>query len=130
MHGPHFGQTQKSGLKAKEKRHDLLHCRKNHRESGLQRGIRAGGAGNRAGLIPGAVILNPAVLPEGLSNEGYMRICFAMLDVAETVVFLPGSEKSDGAKLEEAYCRYTGKRTTTLLHMVLKKRLEEKSNGK
>ena len=50
-----------------------------------------------ARLDPGAVILNPAVLPEGLSNEGYMRICFAMLDVAETVVFLPGSEKSDGA---------------------------------
>lgn len=83
-----------------------------------------------ARLDPGAVILNPAVMPGGLSNAGYMRICFAMLDVAETVLFLPGSEKSDGAKLEEAYCRYTGKRTTTLLHMVLKKRLEGKSNGK
>ena len=57
----------------------------------------------------GHIVLNPAVLPEGLTKGEYMRICFAMIDVADQVVFLPGWQDSDGARLEEQYCRYIEK---------------------
>ena len=55
------------------------------------------------------IVLNPAVLPKGLSDADYMRICFAMIDCANTVMFLDGYEKSKGCKLEKQYCNYTGK---------------------
>ena len=58
-----------------------------------------------AGYIP----LDPAVLPDGLSKAQYMRFAFAMIDAADFVVFLPGSEMSKGAMLEQAYCDYIGK---------------------
>ena len=57
----------------------------------------------------GHVVLNPAVLPKGLSVAEYMRICFAMIDVADCVMFLPDWESSGGAQLEKAYCDYIGK---------------------
>lgn len=57
----------------------------------------------------GHVVLNPANLPEGLKPEEYMRICFAMIDMAAAVCFLPGYEESKGALLEFQYCRYIGK---------------------
>lgn len=43
------------------------------------------------------------------SKEDYMRICFAMIDVADLVVFLPDAKDSAGARLEKAYCEYVGK---------------------
>ena len=58
----------------------------------------------------GNIVLNPAVLPEWLTVADYMRICFAMIDVADAVFFLPDWEQSGGAKLEMEYCKYTGKR--------------------
>lgn len=57
----------------------------------------------------GHVVLNPAVLPEGMSAADYMRICFAMIDVADRVVLLPDWSESQGARLEKEYCRYIGK---------------------
>lgn len=57
----------------------------------------------------GNIVLNPAELPEGMSPADYMRICFAMIDVADAVVFLPGAADSEGARLEKAYCKYIGK---------------------
>ena len=57
----------------------------------------------------GAVILNPADHPEGLSAAEYMRLCFAEIDMADMVMFLPDYKGSSGAQLELAYCRYTGK---------------------
>ena len=57
----------------------------------------------------GYVVLNPARLPEGMQKADYMRICFAMIDTADVVAFLPGYETSPGAQLELQYCRYTGK---------------------
>lgn len=62
-------------------------------------------------LYPLAVILNPAELPEGMTPADYMRICFAMIDVADAVVFLPNAKDSAGARLERAYCEYIGKGT-------------------
>ena len=57
----------------------------------------------------GHVVLNPATLPEGMSAADYMRICFAMIDVADRVVLLPDWSESQGARLEKEYCRYIGK---------------------
>lgn len=57
----------------------------------------------------GYAVLNPASLPEGMSAADYMRICFAMIDAADTVVFLPDYKKSLGAMLEMQYCTYIGK---------------------
>jgi len=57
----------------------------------------------------GNIVLNPAILPDGLSVADYMRICFAMIDVADVVVFLPDWRLSGGAQLEKAYCDYVGK---------------------
>ena len=57
----------------------------------------------------GYTALSPAELPEGMSREDYMRICFAMIDVADAVVFLPDAKESAGAKLEMEYCEYIGK---------------------
>lgn len=59
----------------------------------------------------GHTVLNPAELPSGMSREDYMRICFAMIDVADAVVFLPSAKDSAGARLERAYCEYIGKET-------------------
>ena len=55
-------------------------------------------------------VLNPAVLPQGLDAADYMAICFAMLDRADVVAFLPGWDASRGACLEHNYCSYTGKK--------------------
>lgn len=57
----------------------------------------------------GHIPLVPSCLPEGLTEADYMRICFAMIDVADRVAFLPNWEDSNGAKLEYEYCEYTGK---------------------
>jgi len=46
---------------------------------------------------------------EGMRKAEYMRICFAMIDCADTVFLLPGWKGSPGARLEQAYCSYTGK---------------------
>ena len=54
-------------------------------------------------------VIVPSVLPGGLSKSDYMRICFAMIDCADVVYFLPDWEESEGAKVEKAYCEYVGK---------------------
>jgi len=60
---------------------------------------------DRQGNIP----LNPAVLPAGMTQADYMRICFAMLDCADEARFIPGYEESPGAMLELDYCKKVGK---------------------
>ena len=57
----------------------------------------------------GHIALNPADLPEGMRPKDYMRVCFAMIDAADLVVFLPDAKDSAGARLEKAYCEYIGK---------------------
>jgi predicted Rossmann-fold nucleotide-binding protein len=81
----------------------------------------------------GHIPLSPAHLPQGMTNEQYMRINFAMIDSADAVVFLPGWSGSPGALLENNYCRYTGKSRVyplaivprELQHSYLKALLEE-----
>ena len=60
-------------------------------------------------MAMGNIVLTPAVLPEGMAPADYMKICFAMIDVADVVAFLPDWKDSSGAKLEMQYCNYIGK---------------------
>lgn len=57
----------------------------------------------------GHTVLNPAELPEGMSKAAYMRICFAMIDVADEVRTLSNWYRSHGARVEAAYAEYIGK---------------------
>ncbi len=57
----------------------------------------------------GYIVLNPAVLPSGMQPADYMRICFAMIDTADVVAFLPDFKRSTGADVEHAYCCYIDK---------------------
>lgn len=61
----------------------------------------------------GCIPLNPSRLPEGLSNDQYMKICFAMINAADAVIFLDGWEHSIGSRLERDYCFYISKPTFT-----------------
>ena len=54
-------------------------------------------------------MLNPSWMPQGMQKADYMRICFAMIDTADVVAFLPGYETSPGAQLELQYCCYIDK---------------------
>ena len=57
----------------------------------------------------GYAVMNPAELPDGMSNADYARICLSMIDSADEVAFLPGWHESVGAKLEHDYCYYIRK---------------------
>jgi hypothetical protein len=48
-------------------------------------------------------VLNPAILPDGLSQREYMDICFAMIRSADAIYLLKGYEESKGAMAELAY---------------------------
>ncbi|WP_031524449.1 DUF4406 domain-containing protein [Siccibacter colletis] len=50
----------------------------------------------------GHVALNPAILPDGLSQAEYMDICLAMLRCADVIYLLSGWEESPGARAEKA----------------------------
>ena len=65
----------------------------------------------------GFIVLNPAELPEGMRSSDYMRICFAMMECADVVAFLPDYDQSRGARLENDWCQYTGKQTMFLESM-------------
>lgn len=45
----------------------------------------------------GHVVLNPATLPDGLTDGDYMRIALAMLEASDLAVFLPDYRESRGA---------------------------------
>lgn len=57
----------------------------------------------------GYMVLTPSTLPQGMDKAQYMRICFAMIDSADAVLFLPNWLHSGGATLEQTYCHYIGK---------------------
>ncbi|EIF5113371.1 TPA: DUF4406 domain-containing protein [Escherichia coli] len=50
----------------------------------------------------GNIALNPAVLPDGLSQQQYMSICIPMLMCADAIYLLDGWEESAGARAEYA----------------------------
>lgn len=45
-------------------------------------------------------VLNPCVLPAGFDQEEYLHICFAMIDICESVYFLENWISSPGARKE------------------------------
>ncbi|EOK5197648.1 DUF4406 domain-containing protein [Escherichia coli] len=51
----------------------------------------------------GHSVLNPATLPNGLTQREYMDICFAMLRSADAILMLPGWKASAGATAEYHY---------------------------
>ena len=53
----------------------------------------------------GYIVLNPAILPATLPDEAYMPICLAMLNTADYLFLLPGSEDSVGSLAEQAFAR-------------------------
>lgn len=68
-------------------------------------------AGKRILRQAGYKVITSSELPQGMQNSDYMRICMAMIDVADVVAFLPDWKDSPGARLEHAYCEYIGKKT-------------------
>ena len=56
----------------------------------------------------GCAVLDPSLLPEGMEQADYMRICIAMLQSADFVQMLHGWEESEGATLEKAYANMVG----------------------
>lgn len=64
----------------------------------------------------GHTVLNPAMLPDGLSQAQYMDICLAMLRSAEGVLLLPGWKSSAGATAEYHYAYKLGLKTYTIMH--------------
>lgn len=56
----------------------------------------------------GDIPINPAALPDGLSQRDYMRISLAMLEAADLVAQLPGWADSAGANIEHAMAVKTG----------------------
>lgn len=59
----------------------------------------------------GHIVLNPATEPEGLRPVDYMRLCFAMMEAADAVLFMQDYQDSRGTMLEWAWCQYVGKQT-------------------
>lgn len=56
----------------------------------------------------GHVVLNPAILPDGLEQREYMDVCCAMIRCADAIFMLRGWESSDGAVAEHALAKKLG----------------------
>ena len=56
----------------------------------------------------GHTVLNPAVLPDGLTQPHYMDICMAMLRCGDAVYMLKGWQQSAGARAELALAEKLG----------------------
>lgn len=67
----------------------------------------------------GHSVLNPATLPDGLSQGQYMQICLPMVAVAHELVMLPGWEQSEGAYIEFLLAKKSGKTIRALGGRVL-----------
>lgn len=56
---------------------------------------------------PNAEIINPALvnshLPKSTTHTEYMRMCFVMLDMADSIFMINGWQKSCGASQEYGY---------------------------
>ena len=55
-----------------------------------------------------SVVINPATLPTGLSQQEYMSICIPMLYCCNTIYLLKGWENSLGANIEKQLAEQAG----------------------
>lgn len=55
------------------------------------------------------IILNPAKLLEGIEDEKCLPICLQLIEIADSVVLLPGWKESLGATTEALYALRQGK---------------------
>lgn len=58
----------------------------------------------------GQTIVSPMVLPDGLSNDDYVHLCYSLIDVSEAVLFLDGWEQSDNVRWIYRCACHTGKK--------------------
>lgn len=58
----------------------------------------------------GHIVINPAILPEGLNDDKYMPICLSMIDGADAIYLFNNWQNSKGALLEKAYAEYQNKK--------------------
>lgn len=62
----------------------------------------------------GCAVINPArlntVLPEGLGYQEYMKLDFALVDMADALYMLPNWSSSKGARAECNYAEVLGKK--------------------
>jgi len=56
-------------------------------------------------LNKGHVVINPAIMPLGFSQEEYMHVDLAMLDICDGVYLLNNWESSKGANIEYEYAK-------------------------
>lgn len=56
----------------------------------------------------GHSVMNPAELPEGMTQKDYMSVCVTMLLAADAVCFLPDWIESKGADIEYQLAGYCG----------------------
>ncbi|MGL5224436.1 MAG: DUF4406 domain-containing protein [Aeromonas sp.] len=56
----------------------------------------------------GDVALNPAILPDGLTQAEYMAVCIEFVKMADVLVMLPGWQESNGAVAEYTLARKLG----------------------
>ncbi|EHB5924097.1 DUF4406 domain-containing protein [Escherichia coli] len=56
----------------------------------------------------GYIVINPAMLPNGLTQAEYMDICLAMVRLVDAVYLLKGWEGSAGARAEYALAEKLG----------------------
>ncbi|MGL5281915.1 MAG: DUF4406 domain-containing protein [Plesiomonas shigelloides] len=62
----------------------------------------------------GDVPLNPAILPDGLTQGEYMAICLQMVHISDGVYMLKDWLKSEGARIEHDLAKKSGKEITYL----------------
>jgi len=60
-------------------------------------------------MSAGNVVLNPARLPHGLTENEYMAIALSMVQIADELYMLDGWQDSAGAKAEHALAKKLGK---------------------
>ena len=63
-------------------------------------------------------VLTPHCLPEGLEYDDYMHIDYAMVDVADIIVVLPGWSQSPGSLKELDRAMLKGKKIVHLHHLL------------
>lgn len=61
----------------------------------------------------GYTVLNPAILPDGLTYGQYIKISKAMLECADTIYLLEGWRDSAGATNEHALAKKLGLKIST-----------------